>query len=71
VEAGGGPGPRGGQGDAPAGQEGGEGQEGYRGLGLPLLRGEGPQGQVRPGRQRGRALSPAREAARGHVLGRR
>ena len=42
-----------------------------RALGLPLLRREGAQGEVRPRRERGEALPAAREAARGHVLGRR
>ena len=42
-----------------------------RAVGLPLLRGEGPQGEVRPRRERGEAVPAAREAARGDVLGRR
>ena len=40
-----------------------------RALGLPLLRREGAQGEVRPRRERGQALPAAREAARRHVLG--
>ena len=40
-----------------------------RALGLPLLRREGAQGEVRPRRERGEALPAAREAARGDVLG--
>ncbi len=40
-----------------------------RALGLPLLRREGAQGEVRPRRERDQALPAAREAARGHVLG--
>ena len=47
----------------------GEGRHHDRALGLPLLRGEGPQGEVRPRRERGQALPAAREAARRHVLG--
>ena len=39
-----------------------------RALGLPLLRREGAQGEVRPRRERGQALPAAREAARRHVL---
>ena len=50
-----------------ADKEGGEDQD--RALGLPLLRGEGPQGEVRPRRERGEALPAAREAPRRHVLG--
>ena len=42
-----------------------------RAVGLPLLRGEGPQGEVRPRPERGEAVPAAREAARGDVLGRR
>ncbi len=41
-----------------------------RALGLPLLRREGPQGEVRPRPERGQAVPAAREAARGDVLGR-
>ena len=41
----------------------------HRALGLPLLRREGPQGEVRPRRERGEALPPAREAARGRCSG--
>ena len=50
-----------------ADKEGAERQD--RALGLPLLRREGAQGEVRPRRERGEAVPPAREAARGHVLG--
>ena len=42
-----------------------------RALGLPLLRGEGPQGEVRPRFRRGEAVPAARQAARGDVLRRR
>ena len=45
------------------------GRDPDRALGLPLLRGEGAQGQVRPRRERGEALPPARQAPRRHVLG--
>ena len=41
-----------------------------RAVGLPLLRREGAQGEVRPRRERGEAVPAAREAARGDVLGR-
>ena len=41
-----------------------------RAVGLPLLRREGAQGEVRPRPERGQALPAAREAARGDVLGR-
>ena len=40
-----------------------------RAVGLPLLRREGAQGEVRHRRERGEALPAARQAARGHVLG--
>ena len=39
-----------------------------RAVGLPLLRGEGPQGEVRPRLRRGQAVPAARQAARGDVL---
>ena len=49
-----------------------EGAEDHdRALGLPLLRREGAQGEVRPRPERGQAVPAAREAARGDVLGRR
>ena len=41
-----------------------------RALGLPLLRGEGAQGEVRPRPERGEAVPAARQDARGDVLGR-
>ena len=40
-----------------------------RALGLPLLRREGAQGEVRPRPERGQALPPARQAARGRCSG--
>ena len=52
---------------AVADKEGAKHQD--RALGLPLLRREGAQGEVRPRRERGEAVPAAREAARGHVLG--
>ncbi len=68
VDAGGRARPRRGRGHAGhRGQGRRQGQD--RALGLPLLRGEGPQGQVRPRRERGEAVPPAREAPRGDVLG--
>ncbi len=41
----------------------------HRAVGLPLLRREGAQGEVRPRRERGEAVPAARQAARGDVLG--
>ena len=40
-----------------------------RAVGLPLLRREGAQGEVRPRPERGQAVPAARQAARGDVLG--
>ena len=41
------------------------------GVGLPLLRREGEEGEVRPGYESGEAVPAARQGARRHVLGRR
>jgi aminopeptidase N len=40
-----------------------------RALGLPLLRGEAPQGEIRPRYERGEAISAARSRSRRDVLG--
>ena len=48
-----------------------EGRHQDRAVGLPLLRREGPQGEVRPRRERGQAVPAAREAARGMFCWRR
>ena len=70
VEAGRGPRARGGRRHAGDRRQGGRGHP-DRALGLPLLRREGAQGEVRPRPERGQAVPAAREAARGDVLGRR
>ena len=68
VEAGGGAGARRGRRHAGDRRRGGRKLD-HRAVGLPLLRREGAQGEVRPRRERGQAVPAAREAARGDVLG--
>ncbi len=67
VDAGGGPRARRSRRHAGDRRQGRRGRQ-DRALGLPLLRREGAQGEVRPRRDRDHAVPAAREAARRHVL---